>query len=171
MSYIRIKFSALSSIKSVFTLQQMHFDSNTFWFLRRRKAIWIQKFYSIENGILRNMWLEYRSDKHTRPHNEESSVRYFRIILRVLWNESFTINPRCRSQVKKLTVHLNWIKVASSPCGLDSSTGREPDRYPEGASSNPAWVNFFSWLRQCRLIVKFSFQGKVSLPYPVCCFQ
>ena len=29
----------------------------------------------------------------------------------------------------------------STRCGLDSSTGRAADRYPEGASSNPAQVN------------------------------
>ena len=40
-------------------------------------------------------------------------------------------------------VHLNWIKLASNPCGLDSSTGRAADRYSEGASSNPARVNIF----------------------------
>ena len=28
-------------------------------------------------------------------------------------------------------------------CGLDSSTGRAADRYPEGASSNPARINNF----------------------------
>ena len=33
--------------------------------------------------------------------------------------------------------------LASSPCGLDSSTGRAADRYPEGVSSNPARVNIF----------------------------
>ena len=32
---------------------------------------------------------------------------------------------------------------ASSPCGLDSSTGRAADRYPKRASSNPSRVNIF----------------------------
>ena len=40
-------------------------------------------------------------------------------------------------------VHLNWIKVASNPYRLDSSTGRAVDRCPEGASSNPTRVNIF----------------------------
>ena len=40
-------------------------------------------------------------------------------------------------------VHLNWIKLASNPCGLDSSTGRVAYWYPEGASSNPGQVNIF----------------------------
>ena len=40
-------------------------------------------------------------------------------------------------------MHLNWIKVASNPCGLDSSTSRGVDRYPKGASSNPSRVNIF----------------------------
>ena len=40
-------------------------------------------------------------------------------------------------------MHLNWIKLASNPCGLDSSTGRAADRYPEGASSNPTRINIF----------------------------
>ena len=44
---------------------------------------------------------------------------------------------------RKYLMHLSWIKLASNPCGLDSSTGRAADRYPEGASSNPAQVNFF----------------------------
>ena len=35
------------------------------------------------------------------------------------------------------------VKLASNPCGLDSSTGRAADRYPEDASSNPARVNIF----------------------------
>ena len=35
------------------------------------------------------------------------------------------------------------IKLPSTPCGLDSSTGRAMDRYPECASSNPARVNIF----------------------------
>ena len=34
-------------------------------------------------------------------------------------------------------------ELASSPCGLDSSTSRTADRYPEGASSNTARVNIF----------------------------
>ena len=34
-------------------------------------------------------------------------------------------------------------KLASSPCGLDSSTDRAADRYPESASSNPPRVNIF----------------------------
>ena len=40
-------------------------------------------------------------------------------------------------------VHLNWLKLASNPCGLDNSTGRAADRYPDDASSNPARVNIF----------------------------
>ena len=40
-------------------------------------------------------------------------------------------------------VQLNWIKLASNPCRLDSSTGRTADLYPEGANSNPARVNIF----------------------------
>ena len=40
-------------------------------------------------------------------------------------------------------MHLNWIKLASNPHGLDSSTRRASDWYPEGVSSNPAWVNIF----------------------------
>ena len=44
---------------------------------------------------------------------------------------------------REYLVHLNWIKLASNPCGLDSSTGRAADRYSEGASSNPAQVNIF----------------------------
>ena len=31
-----------------------------------------------------------------------------------------------------------------TPCGLNSSIGRVADQYPEGVSSNPTWVNFFS---------------------------
>ena len=34
-------------------------------------------------------------------------------------------------------------KHASNSCGLDSSTGRVADRYPENASSNPARVSIF----------------------------
>ena len=33
--------------------------------------------------------------------------------------------------------------LVSNPCGLDSSVGRAENRYPEGASLNPAWVNIF----------------------------
>ena len=44
---------------------------------------------------------------------------------------------------REYVVHLNWIKLASNPCELDSSTGRAADRYPEDASSNPARVNIF----------------------------
>ena len=44
---------------------------------------------------------------------------------------------------REYLVHLNWIKLSSNLCGLDSSTGRAADRYPEGASSNPAGVNIF----------------------------
>ena len=44
---------------------------------------------------------------------------------------------------RECLVHLNWIKLSSNSCGLDSSTGRAADRYPEGVSSNPAGVNIF----------------------------
>ena len=40
-------------------------------------------------------------------------------------------------------MHLNWIKLASNPCGLDRPTGRAADRYPKGASSKLARVNIF----------------------------
>ena len=46
--------------------------------------------------------------------------------------------------------HLIWIKLASSPRWLDSSIGRAVDRSPEGASSSPARVNFYTWLGQCK---------------------
>ena len=44
---------------------------------------------------------------------------------------------------REYLVHVSWIKLASNPCGLDSSRGRTAGRYPEGASSNPARVNIF----------------------------
>ena len=40
-------------------------------------------------------------------------------------------------------MHLSGIKLSSNPCGLDSSTGRVADRYPEGASSNSDGINIF----------------------------
>ena len=45
--------------------------------------------------------------------------------------------------LQEYLVHLNGIKLASNPCGLDSSTARVADQYPKGVSSNPAWVNIF----------------------------
>ena len=59
----------------------------------------------------------------------------------------------------KYFVHLISIKLSSNPCWLDSSIGRAVDRSPEGASSSPARVNFYTWLGQC----KKSFSLHVSL--------
>ena len=44
---------------------------------------------------------------------------------------------------REYLVHLNWIKLASDSCGLDSSTGGTVVWYPEVASSNPARVKIF----------------------------
>ena len=52
-----------------------------------------------------------------------------------IWTRTFGI------QVRALPVEL--YKLTSNPCGLDSSRDRAADRYPEGASSNPARVNIF----------------------------
>ena len=64
---------------------------------------------------------------------------------------------------REYLAYLNWIKLASNHCELDSSTVRAADRYPQGESSNPARIHFFSWLRQCRLIVKFSYYNTMSM--------
>ena len=62
------------------------------------------------------------------------------------WNRIETLHTPSWISVKlsrEYLVHLSWIKLTSNPCGLDSSTSRAADRNPEGASSNPAWVNNF----------------------------
>ena len=62
------------------------------------------------------------------------------------WNRIETLHILSWLSVKlsqEYLVHSSWIKLASNPCGLDSSTGRRVDQYPKGASSNPAQVNIF----------------------------
>ena len=53
-------------------------------------------------------------------------------------------------------MHLNWIRLATSPYWLDSSIGRAAVKKPEDASSNPARDNeFFVVLCTVRLILVF----------------
>ena len=62
------------------------------------------------------------------------------------WNRIETLHILSWISTKLLweyLVHLNWIKLASNPCELDSWTGKGADQYPEGVSSNPSRVNVF----------------------------
>ena len=62
------------------------------------------------------------------------------------WNRIETVHIYSWTSVKlsqEYLVHLSWIKLASNPRGLDSSSGRAADRNPEGASSNTARVKIF----------------------------
>ena len=64
----------------------------------------------------------------------------------LFWNRIETLYILSWISVKlsrEYVVYLDGIKLASSSCGLDSSTGSAVNRYPEGASSNPARVNIF----------------------------
>ena len=70
-----------------------------------------------------------------RDISESSSEIYMN---RKLFHDNLTLPKSTEKHPLKLNK-----KVASNPCGLDSSTGRAADRYPEGASSNPAVVNIF----------------------------
>ena len=44
---------------------------------------------------------------------------------------------------REYLVHLNWIKLAPTPRGLNSLTGRATYQYLDGASSSPTRVNIF----------------------------
>ena len=53
-------------------------------------------------------------------------------------------------------VHFSWIKLASNPCRLDSSGGGAADRrtgIPKVRIQIPLESIFFSWLRQCQIIM------------------
>ena len=79
----------------------------------------------------------------------------FRIILtdiheqklfKIIWNGIETLQILSWISFKlsrEYLVHLNWMKLAFDPCGLDKSTGRATDRYPKGASSNPVRDKIF----------------------------
>ena len=84
-----------------------------------------------------NLTLSMRMDVQCFNSISESSSRYY---------ETKTSQLTYTAEVNWKML-LNWIKLASNPCGLDNSTDRAVDRYPEGTKlliSTSAWCD---WLR------------------------
>ena len=61
------------------------------------------------------------------------NLSLFRIILRVLWNENFTINLHCLSQLKNVDSSGIWTSTFGIPsAALPVELSSPQDRYPEG---------------------------------------
>ena len=95
-----------------------------------QRVTWTETFY----GQLKNVDLGIRV-----CHSTCWVIKSTGISIKLLW---------------EYLMHLNWIKHASNPCGLNNSTGRAAGWYLKCASSNPSQVNIFSRLQPCQIIMK-----------------